>query len=247
MWLVICNAGDSSSHWVRSGLQKRSLAPVELITTESLMTSVRWEHRLGKARISTKFELLDGRQFNDREVQGTLNRMLYIPQESLLLIKPSERPYIAQELTSLFLSWLYSVPGVMVNRPTPQGLCGQWRHISEWVFLAAQAGLPTLPYRQSGNDVNLGLGIQTSLAPSGWNIQTSIVFNGVIYGASFPPEIQAGCLRLWQASRTELLGIELACGPAGEYAFSGANVYPTLNLGGEALLDALADGFRVPQ
>jgi hypothetical protein len=241
MWLVISNSGDSSALWAWAGLQKRGLTPIELITTESLMTSLRWVHCLGEEGVSTRFQLMDGRHFDADEVQGTLNRMLYVPVENLLLIQPADRPYVAQELTSLFLSWLYSMPGPMVNRPTPQGLCGHWRHISEWVCLAARAGLPTLSYRQSANDTNLGLNSLTSLSPPGWPIQSAILFNGSVFGAAFPLDIQAGCLRLLQAAGTELLGIEFARMPSGKWVFTGANVYPDLRLGGEALLDVLAN------
>jgi hypothetical protein len=65
-----------------------------------------------------------------------------------------------QELTAFFLSWLYALALPVINRPTPQGLAGQRRQRSEWLWLAAHAGLPMPRYRQTSQDSTAGQGGQ---------------------------------------------------------------------------------------
>ena len=69
---------------------------------------VRWEHRVGTERVSLAATLTDGRRIRDDELQGVLNRLTYVPSQSLLLIHPADREYVQQELSSS--SWAGSPP-----------------------------------------------------------------------------------------------------------------------------------------
>jgi hypothetical protein len=240
MWLVLCASTDTSALWAYEGLNQRGLQPLELVTAEALAHAVRWEHRLGTNGVTLDVTLADGRRIRNQEVRGALNRLLSMPSEILLLIHPSDRDYVAQELNTFFLSWLYSLPGPMLNRPTPFGLSGQWRHASEWVYLAARAGLPAPFYRQSSRDLSQIFNADTRLAPAGATLNTVAVVAGRTVGASAPPHIHNGCRRLAQLSRTALLGVEFAVGPEGGWTFAGATTHPNLRAGGDALLDVLA-------
>jgi hypothetical protein len=94
-----------------------------------------------------------------------LNRLVSVPDEMLRPAHPQDRDYVTQELTAFFLSWLYSLPPPVLNRPAPHGLCGSWRHRSQWVWLAARAGLPTPSYRQTSFDPGNERDWQESLLP----------------------------------------------------------------------------------
>ena len=52
-------------------------------------------------------------------------------------------------MMALFMGWLDALPGPMLNSPAPECLCGRVRSLTEWVWLAGRAGLPTASVRTS--------------------------------------------------------------------------------------------------
>jgi len=240
MWLVLCPSDDLAALWAFHGLKERGLESLELVTVETLGLGVRWDHRVSTQRVSLGFTLADGRCIRDGDLQGTLNRLSYPPLDSLVLFQPADREYVRQELTSFFLSWLSALPGPVINRPTPWGLAGQWRHVSEWAALAARAGLPVPPYHLTSRDLHEPTSPAMRLVPHGVAITTLIVAGSAVVGASAPPSIREGCLRLAGLADTALLGVEFLADPQAGWLFAGATPLPDLRLGGEPLLDALA-------
>jgi hypothetical protein len=184
--------------------------------------------------------LPDGRWLHDGEVRGVLNRTSFIPPSSLLLVHPSDRDYVAQELQAFLLSWLHSLQAPVLNGPTPLGLSGRLRHVSEWIWLATEAGLPNAGYRQTSRDVPRLWDVTVRCAAPGIPITTLIVCCGKVTGPPAPASIQGGCVRLSKLSATQLLGVDFTAGPDGSWNFAGVSTMPDLRLGGEPLLDALA-------
>jgi hypothetical protein len=239
MWLVLCASSDLSAIWAYEGLRQRGLDPIRLITTEEFDYGVRWEHRVGAGGAGVHFTLADGTLIRSSDLRGVLNRIVYVPAGNLLLIQPSDRDYVQEELGAFFLSWLHALPGPMLNRPSPQGLSGQWRHASEWLCLAAQAGLPAATYRQSSHDLGQGRSTATSVVPPGTPVRTILVIDGHLAGPPAPAHILEGCLRLAALAKTELLGVEFTVEAGGRWTFVGATTHPDLRPGGERLLDLL--------
>lgn len=239
MWLVLCSAQDVSALWAYQGLQARGLRPLELVTAEMLPYSLKWDHRLGAAGASTSITLADGRVIKSDAMRGVLNRLTSVPLQHLA--GTPDYDYATQEFAAFFMSWLYTLPQPILNRADAQGLCGAWRHISEWVWLAARAGLPTPAYRQTSDDqIDETLELRR-LFPVGTPTTSAIVVGDRVVAPSLPQGIRAGCLRLAHLSQTPLLGIELTKGAFnGTWTFAGATPMPDLCLGGEPLLDALA-------
>jgi hypothetical protein len=244
MWLVLCTSNDVAALWAYQGLKAGGLAPLELVRAEVLAYSVHWEHRLGADGVHVAITLADGRRIRSDTLRGVLNRLSWAPPEHLVMAHPGDRDYATQELTAFYLSWLYALPGPVLNQPTPQGLSGQWRHVSEWVWLASKAGLPTPEYRQSSHDYLDEMGVERRLVPTSTPVNTVLVVAEHVVGAPAPPDILKGCQRLAELSRTELLGVEFAAGSAGPWTFTGATPWPDLRLGGQALLDVLASVLR---
>jgi hypothetical protein len=235
MWLVLCSRHDTAARWAYEGLQARGLAPLELVTIEDLVYGPYWEHRLGRDGVSSQNILSDLRTLQSREVKGALNRLTYLPPSYLSIGRPEDRDYAAQELNALLLSWLQALAPPILNPPTPQGLSGRWRHLSEWVCLAARAGLPTSTYHLNSYDFAL----HERRAPHE-PVQTVITLAGQTFGASAPNDILEGCLRLSESSDTPLLGVEFVGGESGQWTFADSTPLPDLRLGRVALLDALA-------
>jgi hypothetical protein len=138
----------------------------------------------------------------------------------------------------------------VINRPTPQGLCGRWRSEAEWVCLAQRAGLPVGPYRASSFDrVDEMRGEKRLLTPSA-STRTIIVANGTATEASAPDPVKTACVAFAKEAETDLLGLDFIDGAAGPWTFVGANPMPDLRWGGPALIDAIVEALamreRVP-
>ena len=240
MWLILCASNDAVAWWAYQGLKARGLEPLELVCAEVLPYGLKWEHRIGAEGASVAVELRDGRRITSSGLRGVLNRLTHVPTQHLTVLPDHE--YISQELTAFFMSWLHGLPGPVLNPPTAQGLCGPWRHISEWALLAARAGLPVPVYRQSGDDQIDESRTERTLFPRGTNTTRAVFLGGRLFGPQrFPEEIEEGCARLAALVSMPLLGVEFGRDAAGAWQFAGATPLPDLCLGGDALLDALAE------
>ena len=243
MWLILTTYYDPATQWLYEGLTARGLNPVEIITAEMLATGVHWKHTVGVNSADTVFTLPDGRTVHNATVRGVINRIMVAPTQHYSAASPSEQAYAIQEFSAFFLSWLNALPKPVFNPPSAQGLAGQWRHTSEWVWLAGQAGLPVKPYRQSSADRLDVTGMEPRLVPWGTPVHTLIVCDGTVTGALAPLDIQQACLRLATLANTPLLGIDFTVDESG-WAFAGASPMPDLRLGGSQLLDILTAIFQ---
>jgi hypothetical protein len=241
VYLVLCSDTDAPALWAHQKLRDAGLAPIELVTSVSLALAKTWEHRLGAEGVCLNIDLGDGRTFCSSCIRGVLNRLFSVPQELISRAVAEDREYASGELGALYLSWLSALPGV-INRPTPHGLVGSWRHASEWALLAAQAGLNTMPYRQS-NATRAEHGY-ASLAPPGTAVRSVIVFQGELYGMSVSCEVRHACRNLAQSAATDLLGVDFFDSENGTRMFAHATPIPDLTLGGNELVAALAHALQ---
>jgi hypothetical protein len=237
MWLVLCSATDTSGSWAYHGLRQLGVAPLQLVTAEALADARYWEHRLNGGT-HLKIALADGRVICSAQVRGALNRLLGPAAELSQRTATSDREYVQAEMFAFYLSWLNGLSGVVVNRPMPMGLNGPWYHLSEWVYRASRAGLPTPPYRMSCDDEpDAGY---ASLAPAGAAVVTSIALRGQVFGASLPSNLARGCEKLADDVATDLLGVSFYQDNYGQWTFAGATPLPDLTQGGLPLLNKLA-------
>ncbi|MEM7118887.1 MAG: hypothetical protein AAF614_41100, partial [Chloroflexota bacterium] len=205
-----------------------------------------WEHCLGEDKAQVIFELQDGRIIHSHQIHGTLNRLLAVTGDHFVLAKPEERVYAAQEMTAFYASWLHALPKPLLNPPTPHGLSGRWRHISEWLFLAAQVGLPT-PKIQLGMDhLALNSNYAQGRLYSEKEIDTMVlvvgshILNSTGGDTTIPMSIRQSCLQLSHIAKTPLLGLYFTIEEHYKWCFVGATPYPDLRKGGGAVLNALA-------
>ncbi|HEX2079627.1 MAG TPA: hypothetical protein VHG08_18010 [Longimicrobium sp.] len=234
MYLVLGSRADASARWAWRGLADRGLEPLEWIDAESL-AGARWEHRVGTDGTDVEITLADGRAVRAAGVRGVLNRLAAVPGPDVA--HPEDREYARQELAAFHLSWLHALPAPMLGRPAPYGLCGAWRHASEWASLAAWAGLAT-PAHHVGSD-------GPSPAPAGAGpARTVYVVAGEVAGRNVPAEVAEGCRRLAEMADATLLGIGFTVDDGGAWTFAGATPLPDLVPGGDALLDAIARALR---
>jgi hypothetical protein len=236
--LVLCEIDDRPALWAADRLKARGLE-VEIVTAPVLGCALRWEHRLSRTgEASVDVELADGRTISSRRPAAVLNRLSFVPTQRLNAVGGADRDYAVQEFNSFFMSWLHALPGPVINRPTPQGLGGNWRHRSVWAALAGEVGIPAVPYRQTcADDPDSGW-----FAPSSPLTTTVFVIGKTVVA---PPivgaDLRAGCLRLAKTARETLLGVELVPGQNHSFQLMTASPVPDLTHGGEPLIDALAE------
>jgi hypothetical protein len=242
MYLVMCALTDVPALWAYYGLKNRGLAPIELVSSEMLVLSLRWEHRVGRDVASIMITLADGSSISSDSICGVLNRILSVSTDHLRMVNQADRDYATQELNAFFTSWLYALPKPTLNPATPQGLSGRWRNISEWVLLASKAGLPVADYTQTSHD-NI-YDVERKLFASVKPVKTVIIVDGHAVGIHAPSHIIEGCQNLAELSETQLLGIEFAVGESGEWTFANATPFPDLRLGGKRMLDVLESVLR---
>jgi hypothetical protein len=238
MWLILCSSSDPSGLWVYEGLRQFGIAQVELVLAEWLAYGSRWEHRLDGSGTYLKMILPDGRVLCSSRIRGVINRLLVPAPGIAERAAASDKQYAQAELQAFYLSWMKGLPGTVINRPTPIGLCGPCYHPSEWACRASRAGLPTPPYRQSGHDAPEKC--YHSLVPEGATTSNVIAFRGEVFGATLPEAVVRACTKLGRDSETEMLGIGLYAARNGEWTFANATPCPDLSVGGNPLLRRLA-------
>ena len=243
MWLVLCDSRDAPARWALEGLRSRGLEPVELVTSDDL-AHARWVHDVGARGARVEIQLRDGRAIHGDSVRGALNRLVSPPEGTLLLIQPSDRSYVVQELMAFFMSWLHALSGPVLNRPTPECLGGRVLPLAEWLWLAAKAGLPTPRYRLSSEDPPARPSRHVRMPGPAPDLRTLLVVGDRVVGPPAPEAIREGCARLGALARTGLLGLDFSVDGRGEWQVAGATSLPDLRRGGPALLDALASSLR---
>lgn len=235
MWLLLCTSDDHPALWAGERLRARGLSPLVVLTPELLHFSFRWQHRLGNEDPpSVEFTLADGRVIRSAEIRGVLNRIGGLSPHLVSHLAAGDQSYALQEWTALHISWLSALQVPVLNRPVMQGLCGAWRHASEWTWLAGQAGLRTTPFKQNGSS-----GVAHEPLPPSYGVGQSravVVVDGSVVGPALPPGTAAACAALGRLSDTRLLGIELHPRTG---AFVSATPRPDLRLGGDALVTVL--------
>ncbi len=242
MFLVLCSMFDQSALWVHEQLRRSAVAPLDLVTTESL-SYARWNYRLESFGDGIRINLPDGHVIDGNQIKGVLNRIATIGSDQANRATPADRDYALSELNAFYLSWLHSLPGAVINRATPQGLCGRWRHPSEWVSLAHKAGLPVRTYRQSEQDA-LDQAYSASLATEPGQGKKAIVFGERVFGGELPPRIASASVKLAQLAGLDLMGLDFDVGPNGDLLFTNASPLPDLFAGGEELVKAFTHFWR---
>lgn len=239
--VVLCASSDLPALWAAEGLRAAGIGPV-VVTGEHLSEAIDWEHRIGAKGTSVSFKLPGGMTFTSSSIRGVLNRLIAPPQQILDRAVAADRDYALQEMTAFHLSWLYSLPCPVLNRPDPQGLSGRWLHASEAVRIAHACGL-TAPRFRLGPSDPLEAGY-ASFAPAGSALTQVIVYGDEVFGASVPVRVQNQCVTFAKLARTRLVGIDLFATAESEWTFAYATPMPNLPAGGERLIAKIAGTFR---
>jgi len=235
MIFVLCNEIDASALWAAEALRRRGHA-LRVVTDRELADADSWNHRLGRAGVDCEIRLAGRDVLRVSDMRGVLNRLSNVPAAWLGRYGGPDRDYAVQEMHAFYLSWLNALPGPVLNPPTPQGLSGNWRHLSAWTALAVRAGLPVQAFRQTSAG-DPAAAWQPGAAPA----CLYVAGDRVVGRDDLVDAHRAACLRLSHAAGVRLLGIDFAPDVAGRWRMTGASVMPELIGGGEPLVSALEE------
>lgn len=141
MFVVISHPGDRVATRAAAALAARVGADeVALVRVEELTLAARWTHLQEGGRTRTVVRLPGGRAIDSDAVDGVVNRIRRVVGPRFR--RGADSQYATMEVFALLLSWLASLPCRVVNPPSPRGLAGEERSLTEWLRLAGAAGLP---------------------------------------------------------------------------------------------------------
>ncbi len=85
------------------------------------------------------------RLISNNQITGVLTRLPSISEQELDHVAAEDRAYVAAEMRAFLLAWLSALPCPVVNRPTPDCLCGPAWRTERWLALAGRLGIPVQP------------------------------------------------------------------------------------------------------
>ena len=89
--------------------------------------------------------VIGGRSVAACDVTGVVTRLACVTAFELPFVRPIDREYAASEMHAFLLALLASLRCPVINRPTPEGLCGPTWSVEQWVALAARAQVGVRP------------------------------------------------------------------------------------------------------
>jgi hypothetical protein len=96
-----------------------------------------------------------GRPISNREITGVLTRVPGVYEGELDHVMVDDCAYVASEMNAFLLAWLSGLDCRMLNRPTPECLCGPSWRMERWVRVAARLGIPVEPVRRDSAENSL--------------------------------------------------------------------------------------------
>jgi hypothetical protein len=134
--LVLAGAGDQIA---ADFVARHAQAGVELLVPRDL-SRCGWRFRLGDPAAAVAVTATH--RFRLGDAGGLLTRLPAVTDADLPHIAAYDRAYVAAELTAFLLALLTHTGIRVMNRPTPQCLCGPAWHDAKWRYVARERGFP---------------------------------------------------------------------------------------------------------
>jgi len=211
MLIILAAPSDKSAAWLVERWQSHDAV---LASAADLSTSG-WS--LYSASSESK-ACIGGRKVRNEEIKGVLTRISCVQSHDLSHIVPSDREYVASEMTAFLLAWLSNLTCPVLNRPVPGCLGGPALRPEGWTYLAARLGIPVTPVRRKTHD--------RPFVPDNLSTCELIVIGQACFGDASPKLIENARL-LARAAGTNLLAVRFT-GPDSDSTFANANPWPDL-------------------
>jgi hypothetical protein len=165
--------------------------------------------------------VIDGRIVPIPEIRGVLTRLPYVPEQELAHIIPSDRAYVAAEMTAFLTYWLSTLTCPVVNRPTPSCLMGPGWQRGQWIHMAARLGLPVGALHS-----HIGLDNVDSATDEPNPVVVTVVGNKVLN--AIDDTLAAQALQIARAAAVDVLRVHFGSAVSGTY-FACADLEPDLS------------------
>ncbi len=149
MLIILAKREDTGAAW----LADRWGSHDAVVVSPADLSQPGWTHYVGSQRPSRV--RIGGRDVREEDISGVLVRAANVGPEDLDHIVPSDRAYVAAEMTAFLLAWLSGLACPVLNRPTAQSLGGPAFHGEQWVHFASLIEIPTMPVRRDSFKANL--------------------------------------------------------------------------------------------
>jgi hypothetical protein len=151
-------------------------------------------------------------------VRGVLVRLPRVSEWHLPTIEPTDRTYVAAEMTAFLQSWLDSLSCPVLNRPSPTCLSGPGWWPEQWFVVAAGLGMPVRSLRRviAGGSVS-----STSELPA---VVTATVVGDRCLGG-VPDRLARQARSLADSAGVDLLSVRF-CGQASRAAVVAIDPWP---------------------
>jgi hypothetical protein len=141
MLLVVASQHDgTASRFIERAApgRARRLSPQDL-------SLAGWSSGLMPPQRGTGKLVADGEVVDAAHIGGVVTRLPCVVESELPHIHPSDRMYVAAEMTAFLLFWLSSLSCPVLNRPTPTCLAGPNLPWEQWCYVATKRGLSVAP------------------------------------------------------------------------------------------------------
>lgn len=243
MWLILTEPCDETGAWLADGLRAFAPCPLARYTTRDIAHGARTARVVEGGDDWFQISVDHRATIDSRTLRGVVNRVCALPPGLAFRLQSPHREYAERNFGLPLLQLLHHFNGPVLNRPTAQGISGDFRLDFEWAALASQVGFPRatsrLMWAGSRADERKPEDRDTpdivSVAVIGDQVVPLTREPTLLPGATI-----ASCRRLAALSRTTLLGLDLLKVPSGEWQFFRANPRTNLIPGGDAVLAAIA-------
>lgn len=182
--------------------------------------------------------VIGARWLRASEIGSVLVRLPYVSADELPHIAPSDRAYVAEEMTAFLLAWLTELPCLVVNRPTPSCLAGPALRDEQWVRLASSRGIPCRPVLRR-------VRLDESREAPRTSVRTTVTVVGKRQLGEAHPSLTKHAACLATAAGVDVLAVHFD-GADGDGRLVGADLWPDVDHNDVAdnLLELLSDDSR---
>jgi hypothetical protein len=148
MLIILAKREDAGAEWLADRWRNHDA----VVVSPADFSEPGWTHYVGSHRPSRLH--IGGSEVRQEDISGVLVRMASVSHEDLDHIVPSDRAYVAAEMTAFMLAWLSGLACPVLNRPTAQSLGGPAFPDERWVHFASGIGIPIVPVRRGSFKTN---------------------------------------------------------------------------------------------
>jgi hypothetical protein len=164
--------------------------------------------------------VIDGRRLPVAGIMCVIVCLSTVVQDEVLAVRPSDRAFVAAEMSAFLLSWLSTLKCPVINRPTSTSLSGPGWRPEQWTHYAAKCGLRIRPaLRRVPDDTTSVLA-----CPS----EVTVTLVAEKSSEPIDETLMRGALRLAAIADVELLTLRFS-GSGSDALFLGAHAVPDLS------------------